>query len=423
MFNSSVVDVCIGLAFTYLILGLICTAVNEWFAQFSGMRARTLKEGIQRLLDEPRALNINAAKLIESLANSRLAVALGIDAADIQARLASGDRGVVGELTARIKAAVDDPRLFQKIDLASVESSVLAAAKKASDGSRVQVNYALLSQAYPEAIAQVETLESSFYNHPLIKSLFQPGQHPSYIPGPAFAAAIVDILGRGTASADVRLANVQSSIDALPDSDVKRALEFLLQSAGNDLGVLRTKIETWFENTMDRVSGWYKYRIQIVTAIVAACLTIFANADTVQIARSLYLNPVLRAKIVGEAGSASNPDGHILTPAEQADLGELTGWSSEFKAFHRLQAQEEHPGTIAQAAADDTFPGLDLVKSPTLLGSWLWAVVPVHLLGWLLTAVAASLGAPFWFDTLNKFMNVRAAGAAPNEKGKDQSKL
>jgi hypothetical protein len=36
--------------------------------------------------------------------------------------------------------------------------------------------------------------------------------------------------------------------------------------------------------------------------------------------------------------------------------------------------------------------------------------------GWILTAVAASLGAPFWFDTLNKFMNVRSVGASPDEK-------
>ena len=54
---------------------------------------------------------------------------------------------------------------------------------------------------------------------------------------------------------------------------------------------------------------------------------------------------------------------------------------------------------------------------------WLWAVVPTHLAGWILTAIAASLGAPFWFDTLNKFMNVRAAGTSPTEKGSDKSKL
>ncbi len=416
MFNSSVVDVCIGLIFTYLILGLICTTVNEWLAQALKMRAKTLKEGIQYLLDEPQSLHIDATNLVEILANSHLANVLGVDAAEIRARLASGDRAVVGELTAGIKAAVEDPRLFQKIDLAGVESAIVTAAKKASAASLVQANYALLSQAYPAAIAQAGTLQSKFYNHPLIKSLSRPGEHPSYIPAPAFAAAILDLLGANAA-------NIKSSIDAMPDCDVKRALQFFLQSTGQDLSAFQKNIEQWFENTMDRVSGWYKTKIQIVTVVVAVGVTIFANADTVQIARSLYLNPVLRAKIAADAGTASQAGGPILTPAEKADLGELTGWSSEFKTFHRLQAQSENPAAAAEAANNDSFPGLDLVKKPALLGSWLWAIVPVHLLGWLLTAVAASLGAPFWFDTLNKFMNIRAAGTSPDEKGKDQSKL
>jgi len=38
--------------------------------------------------------------------------------------------------------------------------------------------------------------------------------------------------------------------------------------------------------------------------------------------------------------------------------------------------------------------------------------------GLLLTVTALSLGAPFWFDTLNKIINVRAAGRAPDERAK-----
>ena len=69
----------------------------------------------------------------------------------------------------------------------------------------------------------------------------------------------------------------------------------------------------------------------------------------------------------------------------------------------------------------DSFPGTRLLSM--LIFPWLWTVVPTHIAGWILTAIAASLGAPFWFDTLNKFMNVRAAGTSPTEKGSDKSKL
>ena len=55
-----------------------------------------------------------------------------------------------------------------------------------------------------------------------------------------------------------------------------------------------------------------------------------------------------------------------------------------------------------------------------LPGDWqAWRdTVSFHFLGWLLTALAATLGAPFWFDTLNRFISIRSAGKAPEEKPK-----
>ena len=47
-----------------------------------------------------------------------------------------------------------------------------------------------------------------------------------------------------------------------------------------------------------------------------------------------------------------------------------------------------------------------------------WDAVVYHLLGWLITAIAATLGAPFWFDMLNKIMSIRSAGKAPEEAPK-----
>jgi hypothetical protein len=40
------------------------------------------------------------------------------------------------------------------------------------------------------------------------------------------------------------------------------------------------------------------------------------------------------------------------------------------------------------------------------------------LLGLLLTGIAISLGAPFWFDLLNKVVSIRSAGRSPAEKPK-----
>ncbi len=46
-----------------------------------------------------------------------------------------------------------------------------------------------------------------------------------------------------------------------------------------------------------------------------------------------------------------------------------------------------------------------------------------HALGWLVTALAATLGAPFWFDMLNRIVAIRSAGKAPEEKPKSPKQV
>ena len=42
-----------------------------------------------------------------------------------------------------------------------------------------------------------------------------------------------------------------------------------------------------------------------------------------------------------------------------------------------------------------------------------FATVLAKVVGLILTSLAVSLGAPFWFDLLSKFMNVRGTGQSP----------
>lgn len=59
-------------------------------------------------------------------------------------------------------------------------------------------------------------------------------------------------------------------------------------------------------------------------------------------------------------------------------------------------------------------------KAATLaLAGDVWNLVYSHWLGWLLTTLAISLGAPFWFDTLNRLMVVRST-IKPQEKSQTQ---
>jgi hypothetical protein len=52
------------------------------------------------------------------------------------------------------------------------------------------------------------------------------------------------------------------------------------------------------------------------------------------------------------------------------------------------------------------------MRQPEWSLSWLrW--LGLKLLGCLMTALAVSLGAPFWFDSLGRLVNLRATGARP----------
>jgi hypothetical protein len=454
MLNSGVVDVGLGLVLVYLILGLMCTTVHEWIAQFLKMRAKTLREGISVLLNNPagddrgllRPEDIDAVKLVNRLTapGEKLAAVLGVDASAIVGYRPQPDElmSAARVLASRLNAALNDPDLWQKIDVERVAPKTLERAQKPSSSTRLQsANLALLREAYPDEIAG---LAQAFYNHSLIKSLSRPGSHPSYVPAHTFAMVLIDILGNslqaptpseggadsgGTDGKEKKLDDIKLSIAALPNGDIKRVLLTLMAAGDNQLSSFQRSLEAWFDDAMDRVSGWYKTRAQVVTVIVALGITIFANADTVKIAQTLFLSPVLRAAIardVAVAGTRQTSEGPQeppdLSAREKADLGELIGWSSEFQTFHFMKAEGKTQAEIESARNDDTFPGLDLIRDRGLLWRWLANVVPVHLLGWFLTGVAVSLGSPFWFDTLNRFMNIRAAGTAPNEKGQDRSK-
>jgi hypothetical protein len=61
----------------------------------------------------------------------------------------------------------------------------------------------------------------------------------------------------------------------------------------------------------------------------------------------------------------------------------------------------------------------DFFSALDVLGGDIRDLIYAHWLGWLLTAMAISLGAPFWFDTLNRLMVVRST-VKPHEKSREQ---
>jgi hypothetical protein len=314
MFNSSVLDVAVGILFVFILVSTVCSAVREAIEHVMKQRAAYLEQGLRELFRDPKG------------------------------------RG----------------------------------------------------------------LTTDFFDHPLISGLFRGSYEarsterprpwhrgknlPSYIPSRQFALALMDVVTRGSMKQPVPDANVvkvtyaslRASVEKMQNNThVQRALLMALDASQDDLERARLNIQAWYDGTMDRVSGWYKRSTQLIIFAIALAVTVVLNVDTVAIARTLYRDPAVLQLVVAQAEKAHEQ----LRSKEAFDtLGAMDlplGW--EFMKAEGSRTQDPAP----------------------------WPAFKMHWLGWLLTAFAATLGAPFWFDVLNKVMVIRST-VKPHEKSPEE---
>jgi hypothetical protein len=334
MFGSPALEILVGLVFLYFVLALVCSTVNEVISTAIGLRAKFLQQGLMNLLSG------------------------GLD---------------------------DDERS--------------AAAKTLGE----------------------------LYRHPLMNALIRPGKgptrdfdpsqfekwwrkprYPSYIPSRTFVAALtsklgglqealaeVDEAGSEVARAgdanlekakrrwDTATAKVEEVLEGLDNKDLSEALLTLYRTAGKDAAAFRHMTAQWFDDAMERVSGWYRRRIQVVLAVIATLVVLLLNADTLATGRVLWRDDAARAAVVAQAEDAAGQDA-AETDAEQAirELDLPLGWTLSFG------------------------------EGPTDLPND-WVAWFAKLAGLALTVIALMFGAPFWFDLLSKIVRVRASGAPP----------
>ena len=176
---------------------------------------------------------------------------------------------------------------------------------------------------------------------------------------------------------------------------------------------------------MSRVSGWYKRKLQVITLILAILATGLTNADTLLIVKRLYTDSALRAAVVAQAQEfAKQPSGISVTPSEKASEPSSPPSTGEKSGVATAQ-----PTTPAAGDAKETFTQtLDTLQQLGLpLG---WEIAPKKeewlnkIIGLLLTVLAVSLGAPFWFDVLNRVAKIRSTGstvATATKEGKTEN--
>jgi hypothetical protein len=364
-----ILDVAIGTVFVFLLFSLVVSALNEVILSYFDQRAKFLQMGLQELL----GMNPAAPK--------------------------SG--------LGRLKDSIISMPIWKWIKHLFVAPTAPA----------------------PNPNDPVQKLCS----HGLINALSRSdkGNAPSYIPAGAFVTSLLDLLIKSAPPAAAPAAPLNLStgtipaaltaaITNLPTGKLKESLSSLLAVAGEDLGVFKTALEGWFNDAMDRVSGWYKRFAQNWMIVIGFVLAMILNVDTLRIVQTLSSNPNL-AKAVANQAVAYSKNNNPTTDANNKD-------KEAQKAFQDSVAKLKDTGIpMGWDTAQLKALGLDgkeitlslLREKRNRIWPWLSehrGQVFLLLAGWLLTALAASLGAPFWFDILGRIINIRNAGKAPNEK-------
>jgi hypothetical protein len=184
-------------------------------------------------------------------------------------------------------------------------------------------------------------------------------------------------------------------------------------------------LEKWFDSGMERVSGWYKRKSQIITVLIAIGVVIACNANTLRIAERLDKEPATRsAVLVAAEGALEKPCCGQETAAERAET--KTKEEEQEKKGEKPDATVEIEHSIGHfSEATKNLGELGSVGLPLFWGNenlpstmTFWE----NALGWFLTVVAISLGAPFWFDALGKLANLRTTGKKPKEPGTEPEK-
>ncbi len=258
------------------------------------------------------------------------------------------------------------------------------------------------------------------YDHPLVDTLKKTDKKlPSYISSIVFAKSLIDVIAKeneGTTQNTILqsksnpIQNFTDGLNTLQPGSVKTLLSSFVTDAQGDYEKLKINVESWYNEYMNRISGWYKRRIQRTLFIIGLLFAICMNVDTIRISKTLWENAVLRESVANAAEgfvSANKNSGQTQSDTTfdlqiekiksgYAELGMLNlpiGWNLSIVEKKWLSEKYSKKSILQYYMVQIQlfFSGIGLSA----------------LIGWIFTGIAISFGAPMWFDVLNKLINLR----------------
>ena len=265
-----------------------------------------------------------------------------------------------------------------------------------------------------------EPLGQAIMNHCTTTALSGQGNSTSYMDAKNFTSALIEKLTFIKDQPKKVVTDLQEVIDAIAKTDaltpeLKRVFILYaneaIQSGAADVKstfdkfmAFRGKIENWYNTSMERVSGHLKSKYAFpLTICVATVVASLGNADSIEIAKYLHRNPEITANIAKQ-GYLTGRDSTYLKRLNEAKAHNakdtVTDKETEEAIKKELATINEAKAVLAQS--------LPLGWNNVVVTSW-----PTKIFGILITIFAIIMGAPFWFELLNKIANLRGTGTKP----------
>jgi hypothetical protein len=155
----------------------------------------------------------------------------------------------------------------------------------------------------------------------------------------------------------------------------------MFQRAKGEADAFHDELTKWFDSAMNRLSGIYKRWTKLISFVLALLVAGLLNADPIHLADTLWQRPAVAAQLakLDPPSTAGKDEDQALALLQRIEaVGPLLGWGG-------FTHDSRNQGT-----------GFVLM-----------------LLGWLVAAGAAMFGAPFWFDVLQRFVQLRGTSRPP----------
>ena len=441
---EALIETAIGVFLVFLVMSLVSSQLVEWIANYRGWRARELEKAIRTMLHDPvihKNIDKEALVLADKLYEHPLIKSLARP----------------GYKPAYIPAGKFALALFDVLLTAGVETSTIGRARVGLEQIRNHLLASLPATAEAELIELIAKIQNVIEDTKVAGATTETIASLSLSPrldeefnaflrrysiSPSTLNALVQPL---LADGDLQLNQIFNAVIQLAKSrpELSQLLSSLFSSMDTSLAqgesrlaAARRTVEQWFDEAMDRTSGWYKRSTQLWLGLIGFALAFALNADTLTVGTALWRDPTLRqnaVEIVQKYQPSPPGDGTAVSGVEDAasairemnaqlsqELQLPIGWRTQVVDVpddRRCALVPNRMGDVwgiprGQGCLQLTEPASNRSAGPL-----------AKLLGLLLTVVAVSQGAPFWFDLLSKLTNPRGSGPVPppsQEKTKTQ---